>query len=783
MPSSRSRIADASAVSHVYIPRFVGSGTVMRDLVAAFDWSSTSLGPLSRWSASLKTAAAIVLNSRQPMFLWWGPELIQIYNDACLPSFGDDKHSAALGQSGTRCWAENWSVFRPEIESVMSSGAASLFENRLIPVRRNGQLEDVFWTYTCTPVFDEHDAVAGVLVLCNETSQRMFEERRQQDLNSLAEGLAACNTEVDIMEAVHSDHTPSSSDIRFVAFDDGEHPQDGLPLISLRTRELGLHYDLTLTFGLNPQIPFDEHYRRFLEKCSVIIGSAMIEAVNRRAHELAAADHDLLLLNTPVGTAVLVGDDLTFQLANRAYCDIVGRQDIVGRAFDDVFPELIGSPVRTAFCKVYETGKAEISSEMPVRLNLDGRIQDRFYTYNLAPLRRSIGRIYGVMVIVVDITEQVLARQETERLNEELQLAARSKDEFLAMLGHELRNPLTPIVTALELMKLKYPAIVQEQVVIQRQVEHMVRLVDDLLDISKITRGKVELRPETVDLREMLLKAVDMAADLFERKHQHLSFDVPSIHWHGDSARMAQVVANLLTNAARYTHEGGRVALSASSTDSELVITVTDNGAGISEALLPEIFELFVQGRRSTDRAEGGLGIGLALVKNLVQLHRGEVHADSAGEGKGSTFTVRLPLEPPAHVEKVPAAANAVPSSTRLQHILVVDDNRDAVDVFADLLGMHGHQVTVAYDPVEALDIFSRQTFDVAILDIALPRMDGYDLAIHIRQLDVNERCTLIALSGYGQTQDKQRSRMAGFIEHLVKPVDSRSLLDLLDTL
>lgn len=499
--------------------------------------------------------------------------------------------------------------------------------------------------------------------------------------------------------------------------------------------------------------------------------------------QFSAADLSSSLLDASLGTAVLVGDSLVYQLANRAYCEVVGRNDLLGRRFDEVFPELVDTAVRAALQSVLETGRSGVSSEMPVCLHLDGQDQDPYFTCSITPLRRAAGQVYGVMLIMVDTTEQVLARQATERLNEELRLASRSKDDFLAMLGHELRNPLTPIVTALELMKLKYPEVQQEQVIIRRQVDHLVRLVDDLLDVSKITRGKLELRVETVDLRDMLGRAVEMAADLFEKKNQRLKVDVPSMVWRGDPARMAQVVANLLTNASRYTPEGGEVQLRAPATAAELTIIVEDNGVGISAALLPDIFELFVQGRRSVDRAEGGLGIGLALVKNLVHLHGGRVWAESNGEGQGSTFTVSLPLQLQGQAGDTALAESRPYVDNRHRRILVVDDNRDAVEALADLLGMHGYHVAIAYDPAQAQEIFARESFDVAILDIALPGMDGYDLALRLRSLDTDGACRLIALSGFGQAHDKLRSKQAGFAEHLVKPVDSQRLLTLLDSL
>jgi CheY-like chemotaxis protein/nitrogen-specific signal transduction histidine kinase len=398
-----------------------------------------------------------------------------------------------------------------------------------------------------------------------------------------------------------------------------------------------------------------------------------------------------------------------------------------------------------------------------------------------------------MMAVAVEITEQVRSRMvlekahvEREKLLEELEAAARAKDEFLAMLGHELRNPLSPIVTALQLMKLRADGnTAREQRIIERQVDHLVRLVDDLLDISKITRGKIELRRETVEIAEVVAKAVEMASLLFEERAHRLAIEAPRVGllWEGDPIRLAQVVANLLTNAARYTPRGGDVRLTAIKHGAEVVIRVRDNGVGISAEMLPRIFDLFVQGKRKADRAEGGLGIGLTLVKTLVGLHGGSVVATSAGPGYGSEFVIRLPVAPAAPVEpasptNIPVAAvPARPLSPRRKRVLVVDDNDDAAELLAEALRLAGHEVEVANSPVAALALAPGFLPEVAVLDIGLPVMDGYELAARLRAEPALANCRLIALTGYGQEHDRVRSQKLGFQRHLVKPVDLEKLM------
>ncbi len=361
-------------------------------------------------------------------------------------------------------------------------------------------------------------------------------------------------------------------------------------------------------------------------------------------------------------------------------------------------------------------------------------------------------------------------RAHTEEL---VRNASRAKDEFLAMLGHELRNPLAPIVTALQVMRLKGDDdSSRERQVIERQVEHMVRLVDDLLDVSRITSGNVQLRKAPLEVSAVVAKAVEMAGPLLESRRHHLSLSVAckGLALEGDEARLAQVISNLLTNAARYTSPGGRITLAARRAANEIVISVKDNGLGIKAELLPRIFDLFVQGQRSPDRSEGGLGIGLSLVRSLVHLHGGTVAAASDGPGKGSEFVVKLPAPPVKQAAgETAATTHALQRARVVRRVLIVDDNVDAAELLAELLRSVGHEVVVAHDGMQALRATENFCAELAFLDIGLPVMDGYELAVRLRQQ--REACRLIALTGYGQDQDRARSAAAGFDQHLVKPV------------
>lgn len=371
---------------------------------------------------------------------------------------------------------------------------------------------------------------------------------------------------------------------------------------------------------------------------------------------------------------------------------------------------------------------------------------------------------------------------EAEAARRQAEAANRSKDEFLAMLGHELRNPLAPIATALELMARRDPdAAAQERHIIGRQVAHLSRLIDDLLDISRITQGKVQLRREPVDLRTVAAHAMEITRPLFEKRRQPLALQVPDrpAVVQGDAVRLAQVLSNLLVNAAKFTPPEAGVALGLRVDEGWVEACVQDEGIGIAPELLPRVFELFVQGGQGIDRQGGGLGLGLAIVRSLAQLHGGTVSAHSEGPGRGSRFVVRLPLTDSA-VAPLPPPAEPVAGSGR---ILLVDDNADACETLAELLRLSGYEVRTAGDAPAALALMEGFAPRLALLDIGLPGTDGYELASLVRVQPGGSDLKLVALTGYGSDSDRARALAAGFDEHLVKPVAIDKLLDTLSRL
>jgi PAS domain S-box-containing protein len=392
------------------------------------------------------------------------------------------------------------------------------------------------------------------------------------------------------------------------------------------------------------------------------------------------------------------------------------------------------------------------------------------------------------LAVAEDLAHRAGIAMENARLYSEVREADRRKDEFLAMLAHELRNPLAPIRNALQIMKQTgADAAMRGRVreMMERQVQHMTRMVDDLLDVSRITRGKIELRKEVVDLASVVGRTVEATRPLIEDRRQELTVDLPSgpVHLEADPTRLEQVLANVLNNAAKYTDHGGHIWLTARQEGGEFVLRVRDTGVGILADMLPRIFEPFVQSDRVLHQSQGGLGIGLTLVRSLVEMHGGTVTAHSEGPGKGSEFIVRLPAlsqQQPIPGAKAAGEGGEPVGAAPQRRILIVDDNVDAAESLAVLLRLEGHDVRVAHDGPAALAAFEADPPDIVFLDIGMPVMNGYDVARRLRQRPGLDNLVLVAMTGWGQEEDRRRSQEAGFDHHLVKPVEPDALRQLL---
>jgi PAS domain S-box-containing protein len=420
------------------------------------------------------------------------------------------------------------------------------------------------------------------------------------------------------------------------------------------------------------------------------------------------------------------------------------------------------------------------------RMTKDGR--RIAISLTVSPIRDVNGRVIGASKVARDVSDRKRAEEIRRQSEQALREADRRKDEFLALLAHELRNPLAPIRYALAANKKAGQTREQRSQndeIIERQVNHMSRLLDDLLDVSRIRHGTLELKKRAIELSSVVSAAIETARPALNAKHHHLSVAMPepAIRLDADAVRLAQVFSNLLINAAKYTDPGGRIQLAVTREQDVAVICVRDNGIGLSADLLPRLFTIFSRERTTLGRAEGGLGVGLSLVRGITTLHGGTVEGRSEGPGKGSEFIVRLPIDTRV---RAPAQAEPVPDPATPEaalEILVVDDNRDAADTCAMLLEAWGHHVRTAYLGREALELGQAFHPDAVLLDIGLPDIDGYALARQIRATPWGVRAVLVAVTGWGQEEDRLRAARAGFDQHLVKPIAGETIASLLHSL
>lgn len=415
------------------------------------------------------------------------------------------------------------------------------------------------------------------------------------------------------------------------------------------------------------------------------------------------------------------------------------------------------------------------------RIRTDGRIIDVSVT--ISPVKDAEGNVVGAASIMRDISERKRLEQELRRHLEQLAEADRRKDEFLAMLAHELRNPLAPIRNALQIMRLAGRDGAEFQAAsetMERQVAQMVRLVDDLLDVSRVSRGRIELRKSRVELAAVVHNAVDAAQPFCNGQQIAVAVPAEPIYVHGDPVRLTQALGNLLNNACKFTEPDGQIGVSLERQNGYGIVRVRDNGLGIAADQLERIFELFTQVDTSLERSQSGLGIGLTLVRSLVEMHAGTVEAHSAGQGQGCEFVVRLPIESGAAEQLAGNAPVAEPQRAAGRRILVVDDNRDAALTLATLLRIMGNETRTAHDGEEAVALAEAYRPEVILLDIGLPKLNGYDTCRAIRAQPWGQEIVIAALTGWGQEEDRRKSKEAGFNDHLVKPVDAKALFAIL---
>jgi signal transduction histidine kinase/CheY-like chemotaxis protein len=656
----------------------------MGELMRRHDWSRSSLGAPDNWPQSLRTVVRLMLNTGHPMYIWWGPEGACLYNDAYRESIGPERHPHSLGRPAREVWEEIWHIIGPQIQQVLGGHGATWNVNHLVPITRHGRREDVYWTYSYSPIDDEGspNGIGGVLVVCTETTDHVLANKR----------------------------------------------------IAAERDQLGQ-----------------------------------------------------LFQQAPSFMALLGGPNHRFEIANPSYLRLVGDRPLIGRTLAEALPEAAEQGYLQLLDRVYATGEAYIARGARFIFQGAGEDSERFVDFVYQPIRSSDGSVVGIFVEGADVTERELANAATRaseakyrELSQTLAESNRRKDEFLATLAHELRNPLAPIRNALALQRQAAddPSILRtSREIIERQLVQMVRLVDDLLDLSRLSRGVVELRCAPLSLTSVVRQAVEAVMPMVEQAGQQIDLALPDDECmvHADETRIVQVLTNLVNNASKFTPSGGTIRVTLARSGPDAILSVRDTGVGIPPDMLERVFDMFTQVGAAPGSSTGGLGIGLTLVRRLVEQHGGSVQAHSEGVGRGSEFAVRLPLNEAA--APAPYSVPAPPDfAARGLRILVADDNQDIANSLALLLELTGHEVRTAHDGEHAWAISQGFQPDAMVLDIAMPGLNGHQLCEQVRATAWGRRALMVASSGWGQPSDRQRSAAAGFDHHLVKPIDLATL-------
>jgi PAS domain S-box-containing protein len=665
----------------------------MAAAIAAFDWSQTPLGPPVHWPQTLRVAVELCLNNRFPMHVWWGPDLINIYNDAHIPILGA-RHQNALGRSARDVWADAWHVLLPQVNAVMQNGQSTWNQRTHVILTRNGQPEDAWFTWCYSPIRDESGKIAGLICIATEDTPQILAEQQRDRLESdrqrqHAEEIARTDEELRNSTTLLKGISDSTDDIIFAKDREGR-----------------------LCFA-NP------------------------------------------------ATLVLIGKPLE---------QVIGRTD--AEFLDDAEA---ARRVMENDRRIIETGTVENLEEvvpMP-----DGT--RRVFLSQKMPYRDAEGKVVGLLGISRDITQRTIVEDESRRAKETAEAASNAKDHLLAIVSHELRTPLNPILAITSYLQTRQdlPADLRADLeTIRRNVVQEAHIVDDLLSVTRLQRGKIVLHHEAVDLHAMLLSVIKQVVNQTDAKKIQVLATLGADHHHvwADTTRMQQVLSNLLDNAIKFTPENGRIIVStATIPDSRMRIEISDTGVGIEPDVLPKLFTPFEQGEKTTTRRFGGLGLGLVIVKGIVDLHKGTITATSPGRDLGTTVILDLPAMRPVLPENpppTPAQVNKVEPGLR---VLLVEDHHDTLQIMRRVLIAMGYSVLTATNVKDAIAIITAEPFDLLLSDIGLPDGSGLDI---MRALRTHKDKKGIALSGFGHDEDIRRSKEAGFTEHLIKPVDFKML-------
>jgi signal transduction histidine kinase len=776
-------------------PPFLRGGGELADLIARHPWGDTPLGPITQWPGHIRHTVAFMLQSGVPMVALYGEQGTMIYNDA-YSVFAAGRHPQLLGSPVREGWPEV-ADFNDNVMRVGLAGGTLSYKDQELTLYRRGAGEPVWMNLDYSPVLDDDGRPAAVLAIVVETTEKVRAERRLA--NERARMYQMFDQAPGFMCILRGPgHVFEFANAAY------RHLFDR-PLIGRAARE---------AFPELEGQGFFEHLDTVYETGRPYSAEAKPALLARQGG--GAVQKYLTFIYQPlvdeagaVQGVFCEGFDFTGTM--QTYLELQRTQawlqeglqaaHMVAFEWDLAAGQVRYSPNARQVLG-YADGEPAAGlgtvhlDDLPA---LEAAIEHARKTrgsYHLV-LRRfrpdtgavlwtdTRGQVYAgdehraeyMRGVIIDVTERV-------RTEQALREANLRKDEFLAMLAHELRNPLAPIANGSALLMRSagnVDAVRRTSELIERQVRHMSELVDDLLDVSRVTRGLIEIERSLVDLQGVVQHALEQARPLLEARQHTVTVETPpgTVVVLGDRTRLVQVLVNLLTNAAKYTPPRGTIVLRLARTATHATMSVEDNGAGIEPALLPNVFDLFTQGERTPDRSQGGLGIGLALVKAIVGLHEGRAWAESQGKGRGSRFAIELPLAPAAQ-EQAAAPGPGDGAAVPVLRILVTDDNVDAAESLALLLQFEGHDVRVCYSGAQALAAVERFTPQACILDVGLPDMTGLELARRLREHPELQHALFIALTGYGQPHDRAASAAAGFDHHLVKPVEPVALNALL---
>jgi PAS domain S-box-containing protein len=786
---------------------FAGPGEV-RALCRAVDWSRTAAGAVDSWTPSLRIAVRMCLDSPVPMAIWAVPGLGLVYNDQYATLLGPAQHPAALGRSAREVWAGQWQWLGPDLEQVIRRGEAAIHPQLRLLLKPDGVTEEeVFRSCSLAPIRDDDGRVVAAMNVMIDITERVraFAQRTalleavirsSQDAifaKDLRGRMLLANPTTVAVIGKPAEQILGKTDFEFL---DDKAQARQVMANDRRVVETGEPIEAEESVSLADGTPAVWHAAKALvrDASGHAIGLLGIsrnitdrkrdDEGRRRAEEAVLASETRLReaqrLARMGSWEWVVGGAITW---SEELFRILGRELRAGPPSIETLPQVFTpeawSRLGPAIQRAAEAGEPyELELEM---VRPDGT---RFWTITRGEaVRGPTGAVVKLRGTSQDITERKRAEQERERLLAALREADHRKNEFLGMLSHELRNPLTPIRNSLDVLNRTTPGGEQDRrarVVIDRQLRQLTRLVDDLLDVTRISSGKIRLQQARLDFVDLVRQTVEDHRSLLEGREVAVELPAGELWVVGDRTRLAQAIGNLLQNAAKFTPRGSKVSVSLARRDGRAVVEVADTGMGIEPDLLPRLFEPFTQGELSLARTRGGLGLGLSLVKGLIEQHGGTVTGTSEGPGRGARFTLTLPVD--GQPAPAPRASPPQPVTGRGLKVLVIEDNVDAADSLAALLDLDGYEVMVSYAAKDGIAKAHAWRPNVLLCDVGLPDMSGYDVARAFRDDAALKDVLLVALTGYAGPEDQRRAAESGFKRHFPKPPDLPALEDLLET-